>query len=169
MTAGDVVQQLLRELNYTTKEVLFTPEGPRKDVKYDVRYFLRDKGTVPRELSMLKGEECRFCERFWGIGSNSVWVGAGINPVSNQNTGHVGVIEGKRILSYNENDLHIVVFDDKSLISHRTFSVIPKSESSEEPFLLDADGRAIIFRAPRSLRKYSVLNDSVTEVDRARP
>ena len=159
---GEVIQQLVRERTITRKPVLLAPDGPTKSIKYADKYVLQEGDKTRHVVPMNKADEFRNCGRFWPVEGSTRWVGAGIDPVSNQNTGHVAVIEGRRTFSYNENDLHIVVFDAKGVAIHRTFSVQPKRESSKDEFGFENGNRTIRFRSPEGPKKYEVLEDKVS-------
>jgi len=131
---GEVIQQVIRERTIKRGPTLLTPEGPKKSITYDDKYVLQERDKSRHVVPMNKADEFRNCGGFWPVEGSTLWVGAGIDPLSNQNTGHLAFIEGRRTISHNENDLHIVVFDAKGVASHRTFSVQPKWESSEDEF-----------------------------------
>ena len=125
---------------------------------------MQAKDKLKHEIPLTNDDEFRNCRGFWPVDGSSLWVAAGINPVGNQNTGHVAVIEGRQMLSHNENDLHLVVFDEKHIIVHHTFSVVPKWESSDEEFRFTNNNRTVIFRSPEGFKSYDVLTNAVGDI-----
>lgn len=164
-SSGEVVQQMILEMSYTTRDFFFTPEGPHNNVKYQPVYFLQDKDKPKLELSAVRTDEFRYCSQFHAVDSSPLWVGIGLGPLQNANPGHPWMINGVSQTSHNENDLHIVVFDEKHLISHKKFSVIPKFETDEDEFKFDNGNGTIILHSTTGLKKYDVLTDSVSDAD----
>ena len=152
---GEVIQQVVRERTVKTRPVLLAPDGPTHSIRYEDKYFLRTKDNSRHEVPTVREDAFRNCGVYRPVDGSPLWVGAGINPLSNENTGHVAVIDGRRLLSHNENDLHVVVFDDRGIAAHRTFSVVPKWESSEEEFTFTNGNRTILFRSPGGAMSYT--------------
>lgn len=73
------------------------------------------------------------------------------------------MIEGHRLISHNENDLHVVVFDNTHIVAHRIFSVVPKWESAEDEFRVTNANHTVIFRSPQGFKQYDVLANTVGE------
>jgi hypothetical protein len=161
---GEVTQQLIKDVNFKTRNVLITPEGPKKRMTdHQVKFFLKEGDNPARELA-LNGEDSKYCGQFWPVQNSTLWVGSGINPGSNENTGHAAVFDGKQMLSHNENDLHIIVFDEGGVISRRKLSVVPKWESSVEEVSFDSKNRMLVISSPRGLKKYDPVADSLSDL-----
>ena len=141
--------------------MLLTPEGPHPSIRYQDKYFLQAKGKPRCEVPMTRDDEFRNCGSYWPVEDSALWVAVGIDALDNVNTGHVAVINGVQLVSHNENDLHIVVFDSTHIVAHRTFSVVPKWESSADEFTVTNANHAVIFRSPQGFKRYDVLANTV--------
>jgi hypothetical protein len=158
---GEASQQVVRERVAKSRPAL-GPDGPTHRTESKDKYFVQGKDQSRREVPLTREDEFRHCGVYRPVEGSPLWVGAGFNPVSNQNTGHVAVINGIRGVSHNENDLHIVVFDENRIVIHRTFNVVPKWESSVDEFSFTNGNRTVIFHSPEGFKAYDVQANTVT-------
>jgi hypothetical protein len=149
-STGETTDRFIRQVRYSSRDVLLTPEGPRKSLHYDTRYFLQHGDEPSCELKflqntkMLFGDELSHCGKFGGVVNSPLWVGAGIDTV--------------------DYILHLVVFDNEHVITHQTFKVLGKYITSEDEFTFTNGYRTVIFRAPEGRKEYSVTEGKVLEV-----
>jgi hypothetical protein len=152
---GNVTQQILRKVNNSSKEVLLTPEGPHKSVKFKDEYFLQENDKPILKLAFASDREFnfypenanvfRYCDKFLALENSPLWVAVGIDSINNE--------------------MHIVVFDGEHILVHRTFKVIPKWKSYEEEFRMEKGNRTIKINSSTGLKKYDVIENSVTNLE----
>ena len=164
---GEVLSRFIRESDYTTRSVL-SPDGSSTITKYHTKYFLQVGAGPKHELLMFKNpkflfqDELCYCTSFGAVGDSPLWIGAGVNPVSVDVTAHAVVIDGKRSISHERYDLHVVAFDETHVLVHRAFSVHPFSENR---FALTNDNRTVVFKTHEEVFKvYDVLADTVGDL-----
>jgi hypothetical protein len=161
---GKIVQKIFRQINCSSVAVLFTPEGPKHDSKYKIEYFLQQGDNPMVVLPFLSDKEFKyservendvhsdlhFCDKFIPVTNSPMWIAAGTDPVGNYFGGH---------------DFHVIVFDEKQLLNHRTFSIKTDYEHPENEFEFDKGNQTIIIRTPLGLvQKYDVTTDQVTDL-----
>jgi hypothetical protein len=84
------------------------------------------------------------------VTNSSLWIAAGTDPVGNHFGGY---------------DFHVIVFDSKHLLSHRTFSRKMDYEHPGTEFEFDNGNQTIIIRTSLGfVQKYNVLTDQVTDL-----
>lgn len=170
---GEVIQQVVRIINTSTKQVLLTPEGPRPSIKYKIEYFLKETNKPDVELSFVSDKEFHFsgegkssfqnCDRFWAVAGSPLWIGTGIDPTSREAGGHPWIYNGQQLTSQNGKDLHIVVFDNSHVLAHRPVTVIPKFESLTDEFTMGNNNMTITINSTVGLKRYDVIHDAFTD------
>ena len=161
---GQIEQKIFRQNNCSSVAVLFTPEGPKHSSKYKMEYFLQEKDSPQAVLPFLSDKEFRyferiendvhsdlnFCDKFLPVTNCALWIAAGTDPVGNHLGGY---------------DFHVVVFDEKHLLSHRTFNTKMDYEHPGTEFEFDNGNQTLIIRTPLGLvQKYDVTTDQVTDL-----
>src|SRR5258707_389544 len=51
---GLATQRIIRETSYTSKDVLLTPEGPKKRIDATIKWFLEERDKPRRELPLMR-------------------------------------------------------------------------------------------------------------------
>jgi hypothetical protein len=142
-----IVTRIVRETSYTSEDVLLTPEGLRKKMKYEVKWFLEQSGKPRHELSIMRSAaDSSKSERYWAVENTSLWLGIGTDPIGNRDM------------------LYFVLFDESRIIRTRTFKVVPKSKSSESEFELQRGNRQIVIRSQEGPQQYDVLADTIVKM-----
>jgi hypothetical protein len=161
---GAVVQKIYRQMDNSSVGVLMTPEGPRNSMKSKTGYFLQQGNSPMVPLAFLSDVDFRyferkpndvhsdlqFCDKFLPVTNSSFWIAAGTDPLDNFTGG---------------NDFHVLVFDEKHLVSHHTFSMKADYEHPEAQFQFSDGNRTIKIKTPLGyVVSYDVLADRETDL-----
>jgi hypothetical protein len=151
---GETIQKLTRERAFSSMDALITPDGPRKvwGIPY-CKYFLEADGKPKRELPFLSFDKYNEPLDYRPVEQTSLWIGTDSSSI-------------------HDYDLFLVVFDEKRLLIKRTFKLntnkfIQKRYQANELHFMDGN-HTIIFSTLEGIKKYDVLNNTVTDADQMR-
>jgi tricorn protease-like protein len=145
---GVITQRIIRETSYTSEDVPFTPEGRRKEIDYQMKYFLEEEGGSRREFSIMRSPDFSNYERYWPMDGAVSWIGIGIDPVGNGDK------------------LAFILFDERRIIRRRTFSVMPKWKSSATQYEFRNGNHTIILRSPEGREEYDIVADTTARIEK---
>src|SRR6266536_3074422 len=75
---GVVTQRIVRETSYTSKDVLVTPEGPKKRIGYHIKWFLEEPHELRREFPLMGSVvDSSKPARCWPVQGTNQWLAAG--------------------------------------------------------------------------------------------
>jgi hypothetical protein len=178
---GEVDQKVIRVAK-GVRHTALTPDGPRDYENITCKYYLVDGGKPEREFFIGDNHKAVFLNEFLAVTNSLLWVTydqtivwtnrPGAAHTVNQVLG--GPTPFKPYISYQVNDLEIYVFDAAGFFRHRTLMALQKGEVNmllpEEQihaadFVFEDGNRSVVFKSPKGIKKYDLLNDTVTDAE----
>jgi len=175
---GEITEKITRVEKIVTHTALLTPEGPRHYSTITCRYYFQENGKPEQEFLIGNSRTNNLLGQFLAISNSPLWVtfSETIIWTNRSEAAHIVTPEWVKPpqsrTSYQVNDLDIYVFDQKGFFRHRTFMALQKGEEKFVPegqtyaavYTFENGNRIVAFKSPKGLKKYDVLNDTVTDV-----
>ena len=180
---GAVIQKIIRVETDHPHTVLLAPDGPRGYNAVTCRYYFQEGEQPEREFKIGGGHDEVYLNPFLAVSNSPLWVTISENIIwtNRPEAAHVvnpapeASLSSKPYTSYQVDDLHIFVFDEKGYFRQRTFMALQKGEGKFVPEgetyaaeYTSRDGnRMVLFKSPAGVKKYDVVSDKVVEADPA--